>query len=109
VTLERRLSGEEFMERPADIDLGGGVRVWWVGRHGTDDRHAGLMIEHPPGPGPAPGHKDSCVGISALEFKPHNLSGWDLKSADPLTIAPSIHCLGCGWHVYIRGGKVEVC
>ena len=29
---------------------------------------------------------------------------WTLVSADPLTIAPSIHCLTCGHHGFIRDG-----
>ncbi len=31
-----------------------------------------------------------------------------LEQADPLTIAPSLGCPVCGWHVFIRNGEVEV-
>src|SRR5262249_35745726 len=40
---------------------------------------------------------------------------WDIVSGDPadattLTLAPSIHCVGCcGWHGYLRNGVFESC
>lgn len=30
---------------------------------------------------------------------------WKLESRDPLTISPSIHCLNCGLHGFVRDGR----
>lgn len=36
--------------------------------------------------------------------------GWTIVTLEPLlTLQPSIHCLGCGLHGFIRAGKWEDC
>ena len=30
---------------------------------------------------------------------------WHVESLDPLTISPSVRCLTCGDHGFVRGGK----
>jgi hypothetical protein len=34
---------------------------------------------------------------------------WQLVQLDPLTVAPSILCRGCGLHGYLRAGRWEPC
>lgn len=47
-----------------------------------------------------------CAG--GFRWKPSKFASgpvWDLIQREPLTIAPSLHCLGCGAHGFIREGK----
>lgn len=35
---------------------------------------------------------------------------WILESAEPLTLSPSVHSVGCcGWHGFLRGGEWVSC
>ncbi|MCW2632077.1 MAG: hypothetical protein JWR88_1039 [Pseudonocardia sp.] len=36
---------------------------------------------------------------------PHAGGTWRVVQAEPLTVSPSIHCLGCGTHGFIRDGQ----
>jgi hypothetical protein len=31
--------------------------------------------------------------------------GWTVERLEPLTLSPSIRCLGCGVHGFVRGGQ----
>lgn len=54
-------------------------------------------------------------GIQCASPKPEKSPSWDIVSGsldDPttLTLAPSIHCVGCcGWHGFLRNGVFESC
>lgn len=40
-----------------------------------------------------------------VTVKPSWFNGWDLVSEEPLTLSPSLLCLACGHHGFIRDGK----
>lgn len=105
----------EFMDRPADLDLGGGVRLWWFGWHPDrelnpqyadlpDLDRAGALIVH--GNGCYSGINFRSPGMERA-FPEH--ATWVVESWDPLTLSPSLLCRTCGWHVFIRDGKAVTC
>ena len=56
-----------------------------------------------------PRKKGLCgVPIKPLSNPPHN-NGWNWDgNTDAPTLTPSVNCVGgCGWHGYIRAGKIE--
>ena len=36
-------------------------------------------------------------------------SGWKLESEEPLHLEPSIRCACGGQHIFVRGGRAELC
>lgn len=48
-----------------------------------------------------------CIG--GFQWRGKTGPNWTLVSLDPLTVTPSIHCLSCGDHGFIRGGKWVPC
>jgi len=40
-----------------------------------------------------------------VTYMPHSGGTWRVVQADPLTVSPSINCLGCGTHGFITNGE----
>lgn len=107
-----------FNDRPADLDLGGGVLGWFFSwkpdralnpqyAHIADIERAGVMLEHKMPDGTPhdgsitfdlPGARE-LFGARAL---------WQVSQWDPLTCTPSVLC-SCGWHGFITAGKWVGC
>lgn len=119
------------MGDPPDLDLGQGCSLWWTQwspdrelnpqyAHLADVPRFGAIVKHPRGPKPLekpdpfPDEPGLCWsgihfdGPAAREIWPGH-AVWKVEAWDPLTLSPSLLCLLCGWHVYIRAGKVVVC
>ena len=65
---------------------------------------AGLMIRHPR----ADGKPHECFGsvrFDLPELRHFDGAKWTVESWDPLTLSPSIRCLECGAHGFIRAGR----
>lgn len=94
---------EDYMDPkdPMTMDLGCGVLARFYGLYGdTTGLKAGIQYEHPDGKG------GRCWG--GVSFKGVNHAdprGWEVQSLEPLTISPSVLCLSCNHHGFIRGGK----
>lgn len=89
------------------IDLEAGVRVAFFNAPGGVPR-GGLFVEHP-----RPDGTGRCMGTIHFYDAPRPetpwipLQKWELVSESPLTVTPSLDCRACGWHHWIRGGRVE--
>lgn len=81
------MSGEE-------VDIGHGVTIE-VRR--LDGKIAGVAYEHTC----LNGHRSP----GWIPVKPEAPNGWDLVSADPITLSPSLLCRTCGHHGFIRDGR----
>ena len=83
---------------PEDIwtDIGHGVSIQFRELPGVESR--GVAYRHP-----TPKENHPCEGYAPL--KPEYEEGWDLIQREPLTISPSLLCLVCGHHGFIREGK----
>lgn len=46
---------------------------------------------------------EQCIG--GITWDPERAYHWDLVSLDPLTVSPSLLCLTCKCHGFIRDGK----
>lgn len=53
----------------------------------------------------------ACAGHPGFDEVPCGIpiraSGWSVSSWDPLTVTPSLRCLGCGTHGFITNGRWE--
>jgi hypothetical protein len=80
------------------IDAGG--QVWHPAVPGSECRR----VFHPDDEPLLASH-----GVGGVTFDLPEMAGdgarWTLVSADPLTLAPSILCRGCGDHGFIREGR----
>lgn len=65
---------------------------------------AGLMIRHPRADG-RPGECFGSVQFDLPATKHFIGAKWTVESWEPLTLSPSIRCLECGAHGFIRGGR----
>jgi hypothetical protein len=94
---------EDYMDPsdPRTMDLGHSVLAQFYGLHGSAESvKAGILYEHPDGKG------GRCWGgVSFKGVNPADPRGWDVQSLDPLTISPSVLCLSCQHHGFIREGK----
>jgi hypothetical protein len=81
-------------EEETSYDLGDG-HSWQKRLMDGTGEWVGIMERHAPGHGP-----------SFIAFKNYIWSGWD-KSGDEatLTLSPSLLCMRCGDHGFIRNGK----
>jgi hypothetical protein len=91
------------MDGPPDLDLGAGVVAWYT-RYGTHER-AGLIERHP-----RPDNGQPCEGgvlfdLPGIREAFPSRPVWQVLSADPLTLAPSLLCRVCGRHGFIRDGR----
>lgn len=90
------------------IDAGGGHYLMPTTCHGhPEDGWTGFIEVHPD-----PKTGKPCRGGLALRGHGHGTRGdgsprpeWDLVSAEPLTLAPSILCRVCGSHGFVRSGR----
>jgi len=90
------------------LDLGSGHRLTWFVAYGGGDEHIGVIVWHPLRPGDTIcASNGECGGavffdiqVNAGEARPK----WQVQSADPLTLSPSLAC-HCGDHGFIRGGR----
>lgn len=80
----------------------GDVRFRRTGHMGEESVH-GYTIEHRRPDAP---EMRCTVGLQLCHRVVCGAGSHDLIQADPLTIAPSLGCPVCGWHVYIREGKI---
>ncbi len=78
------------------LDLGHGVSAELLRSEGEGAPEA-VALHHP-----CTGGEDS---FARLPLAPITATGWALESEAPLTISPSVLCLGCGHHGFIRGGR----
>jgi hypothetical protein len=85
------------------VDIGHGVTIQFT--QDKDGERVGLIEEHP---------ADStetgrCVGSITFDTEAGRKYGhrsyWTVESMDPLTLSPSLLCITCGHHGFIRGGK----
>lgn len=86
------------------IDLGHGCSYsFWRRSQDPEAHRRGLIWFHRKPDG------SECVGSTC--FKGQHVPGepggaeWDVVSWEPLTISPSLLCLDCGAHGFIRDGK----
>lgn len=102
------------MGRPPDLDFGNGVQLWWTSW--APDRELNPQYADLPDidrAGAIIAHGECYSGINFRSevaervFKSHAM--WDVTSWEPLTLSPSLLCRLCGWHVFIRDGKVVTC
>jgi hypothetical protein len=86
---------------PTVMDLGHGVLAKFYVSHGRLELgHVGVLYEHPDGKG------GRCWGGVPFAGKnPADPRGWQLESLEPLTLSPSVLCMSCQHHGFIRGGK----
>jgi len=101
-----------------DIDLGDGHTLSWVGWH-PDDLPAnrerfGVPLPSLERMGASIAHKkpdgSDCWGhiyFNLPEVRAHFPASniWQVESWEPLTISPSVLCMLCGDHGFIRGGR----
>jgi hypothetical protein len=85
------------------LDIGGGHVVAFYKRHGGDDTIVGLIHHH------LKPDNTGCSGGSVLfdipaneDFPDH--AKWTLVSLEPLHLEPSLLCVICGSHGFIRDG-----
>lgn len=101
-------------DQTADIDLGGGfvgtffgwhpdraLNPQWAGR--PDVERAGLLIEHPRPDGAAACH--AAVNFPSMAGLVPEKAIWQIESWEPLTLSPSVLCLRCGAHGFVRNGR----
>lgn len=82
------------------VDLGSGVRLKFTTRGEWGER-IGILESHPTPRG------GRCAGTVIFDVPgAAGLEGprWQVHSWEPLTITPSVHCLSCGHHGWIRDG-----
>lgn len=94
--------GHNWLGVPFDVDLGGGHGVnWHADEHGTPKTMA--HWQHPPGPTARAEVKEEgfCLGGFTLVGP----NPWRMEQENPLTISPSLLCMTCGSHIFIRNGK----
>lgn len=85
---------------PNVMDLGCGVLAKFYPLHDDASIKAGIIYEHPDGKG------GRCWGGAPFEgVNPVDPRGWKVQSLDPLTLLPSLLCLTCRHHGFIRTGK----
>lgn len=101
------------------IDIGHGHTIQTVGWHPDralnpqyadvpDIEIASIVIEHPNAKSAEWPRCVSAVQIDTPEVArifPDERSRWQLVSADPLTLAPSLLCMRCGDHGFIQNGR----
>jgi hypothetical protein len=94
---------EECMDpkAPGVFDIGHGVLFEYYEAYGRPELgRIGIQFEHPDGKG------GRCWGgVPFKDANPADPKGWVVESREPLTLSPSILCLTCGFHGFIRGGK----
>lgn len=102
---------------PADVDLGGGRLLWFVGwspdrelnpqyRGVPDVDRWGAQYSHPDAREPS----RECGGFVTFDGEAQravhpNVPKWTVESMEPLTLSPSLLCTVCGDHGFIRGGR----
>ncbi len=79
------------------IDLGGGNEIEITGKYSKPGEWGLLWYHHRPDGG-------EC-GTGGLSWDPDDSVHWDLIQREPLTISPSLRCLNCGAHGWIRAGR----
>jgi len=86
---------------PGVMDLGHGVLAKFYGVHDRPELgHVGILYEHPDGNG------GRCWGgVSFAGANPADPRGWKVESKEPLTLSPSVLCMSCNHHGFIRDGK----
>lgn len=100
----------DFGDGPPPLDFGHGVLGrWTVDRQGE---RVGVHYSHPMPNPPVPGRR--CMGGIIFDtpearaaIPEHFARGsgvWQLHSLDPLDVSPSLLCVTCGHHGFIRQG-----
>jgi hypothetical protein len=104
--------------RPADLDLGHSHYLWFHGwspdrdlnpqyKNVPDIEKACATVSHPRADG-KPGVCWSGInfdGEAHRKLWPDERHRWKVESWDPLTTSPSLLCMECGDHGFIRNGK----
>ncbi|MDE2096690.1 MAG: hypothetical protein KGL39_05530 [Patescibacteria group bacterium] len=89
----------------ADLDLGDGHYLRFFRHQGVDHSTGGILYH----PDPRSDTGWCSVGVYWERHYPEEQGKvtWTLQSgaAEPITLAPSIRCLTCGDHGFIRNGK----
>lgn len=91
------------------IDLGFDHKLSWIIRGANDDTRIGAIIDHP-------SLKDGSMCSGGIQWagsewqdanpdKDVSKGRWELHSLEPLHVEPSILCMTCGDHGFIREGK----
>lgn len=99
------MSGE-----PIDLGPGRTLRlVPWPYAESPDAEPYGADYEHP-----RPDDGRGCVGFIVLDTataREHSPSEerWTVESWSPLTLSPSLLCVSCGDHGFVRAGRWESC
>jgi hypothetical protein len=94
--------GHNWLGEPFDVDLGGGHGVnWLLDAYGV---RTGGHWQHPPGPTARDDVKEEGFCLGGFTITGPN--PWKLEKEDPLTLSPSLLCMSCGSHIFIRDGKV---
>ena len=72
-----------------------------LAHHHTEGPYAGLLRFACPG----------CGRIGAINVSsPKTPQSWLIEQLEPLTLSPSIHCIGCcGWHGFLTNGTFVSC
>lgn len=87
------------------VDLGSDVMIVYQTR-GDSDVPIGFIETHPTPEG------IGCHGqviFDIPETADMRCTKWQLVSREPLHIEPSVLCLGCGHHGFVRSGRWESC
>lgn len=98
----------DFGEGAPPLDFGHGVRGRWLVN--ADGVKIGLLESHPMPNPPRPGRR--CFGsiyfdVPQLPAEMRRAATWTLNSLDPLDVSPSLLCVTCGHHGFIRQGRWE--
>jgi hypothetical protein len=95
--------GPERPYQPNRINIGGGHEISYYTQGDDDVTHVGLIDSHLKEDG------EPCSGGSVLFDVPQNAdfpdhAKWQVISEEPLTLSPSLLCMICGDHGWIRDG-----
>lgn len=84
------------------IDIGGGHEISYY-TSGDDDVHIGLIDVHHTPEGAKCESSSINFDVPANAHVPAD-ARWQVISEDPLTLSPSLLCMRCGDHGWIRDG-----
>lgn len=105
-TPDEELDPLDFGDGPPPLDFGHGVRGRWI--EDSAGHYVGLHYSHPMPTPPVPGRR--CMGSiyfntpEARAVSP-TAAAWVLNTVTPLDVSPSLLCMTCSHHGFIRGGQ----
>lgn len=92
-------------QEPYDLDLGDNHTLTYAPFGGIEKHGAIIGHQKPDGSACRCYINFDTPEIRATYVDPREAKFWQVGSWDPLTLSPSILCMICGDHGYIRGGK----